>query len=183
MAMMRAMVAMLGLIVAGMVAMPAGAAVIISFSGTLTTEMVVPGPPPVIPTVSGPTFVSGTMTGEWDTGFNAFGPAFCVDCIKASFSGNMLTFTSDGTLPCYCTETISIMFDRDISAGVPALAEANFVSGQYNFASSHAGYGHWVYGPLSSFSVPEPTSWALMIAGFGIVGAAMRRRAAAFSFA
>ena len=27
--------------------------------------------------------------------------------------------------------------------------------------------------------VPEPTSWALMIAGFGLVGAAMRRRTAA----
>jgi PEP-CTERM motif len=26
--------------------------------------------------------------------------------------------------------------------------------------------------------VPEPASWALMIAGFGLVGAAMRRRAA-----
>ncbi len=26
--------------------------------------------------------------------------------------------------------------------------------------------------------VPEPTSWAMMIAGFGLVGAAMRRRAA-----
>ena len=31
--------------------------------------------------------------------------------------------------------------------------------------------------PLAA--VPEPASWALMIAGFGLVGAAMRRRAAA----
>jgi hypothetical protein len=28
-------------------------------------------------------------------------------------------------------------------------------------------------------AVPEPASWAMMIAGFGLVGAAMRRRAAA----
>jgi PEP-CTERM motif len=32
-------------------------------------------------------------------------------------------------------------------------------------------------------SVPEPASWALMIAGFGLVGAAMRRRVARVSFA
>lgn|GEM_PF-2343678 len=31
--------------------------------------------------------------------------------------------------------------------------------------------------------VPEPATWAMMIAGFGIIGAAMRRRAAAVSFA
>jgi hypothetical protein len=28
-------------------------------------------------------------------------------------------------------------------------------------------------------SVPEPASWAMMIAGFGLIGGAMRRRAAA----
>ncbi|KPF64738.1 hypothetical protein IP88_13535 [alpha proteobacterium AAP81b] len=32
---------------------------------------------------------------------------------------------------------------------------------------------------LSIGSVPEPSSWAMLIAGFGLVGAAMRRRAAA----
>ena len=32
-------------------------------------------------------------------------------------------------------------------------------------------------------SVPEPASWALMIAGFGLVGSAMRRRAHKVSFA
>ena len=32
-------------------------------------------------------------------------------------------------------------------------------------------------------AVPEPASWAMMIAGFGLVGAAMRRRARSVSFA
>ena len=35
----------------------------------------------------------------------------------------------------------------------------------------------------SSPSVPEPASWALMIGGFGVVGAAMRRRRTAAAFA
>ncbi|MBO9669954.1 MAG: PEP-CTERM sorting domain-containing protein [Sphingobium sp.] len=32
-------------------------------------------------------------------------------------------------------------------------------------------------------AVPEPASWALMIAGFGVVGAGLRRRKLAIRFA
>lgn len=35
----------------------------------------------------------------------------------------------------------------------------------------------------ASGAVPEPATWALMIGGFGLVGAGMRRRTAAMSFA
>jgi hypothetical protein len=37
--------------------------------------------------------------------------------------------------------------------------------------------------PLINGSVPEPASWALMLAGFGAVGTAMRRRKVAVTFA
>ncbi len=37
--------------------------------------------------------------------------------------------------------------------------------------------------PPASGAVPEPTTWAMMIAGMGVVGASMRRRKAAASFA
>ncbi|MBO9671709.1 MAG: PEPxxWA-CTERM sorting domain-containing protein [Sphingobium sp.] len=36
---------------------------------------------------------------------------------------------------------------------------------------------------LSTAAVPEPTTWAMLIAGLGIVGASMRRRKTAVSFA
>ncbi len=36
---------------------------------------------------------------------------------------------------------------------------------------------------VSSAVVPEPASWALMLTGFGLVGAAMRRRSAKVAFA
>jgi hypothetical protein len=37
--------------------------------------------------------------------------------------------------------------------------------------------------PASMSAVPEPASWAMMIAGFGVAGAAMRRRRAVIAFA
>ena len=36
---------------------------------------------------------------------------------------------------------------------------------------------------IQAGAVPEPTTWALMIGGFGLVGASMRRRSAKVSFA
>jgi hypothetical protein len=48
-------------------------------------------------------------------------------------------------------------------------------SGQFNFGGD-GGQAIFAY---NSGAVPEPASWAMMIAGFGLVGAAMRRRALA----
>jgi hypothetical protein len=39
-----------------------------------------------------------------------------------------------------------------------------------------AGYDAWSVTSISVAGVPEPANWALMIAGFGLTGAAMRRR-------
>jgi hypothetical protein len=61
-----------------------------------------------------------------------------------------------------------------------ALAESNI--GSIVWSNGLGTSGNWTQA-LSTLSfntgVPEPTSWALMIGGFGLVGAAMRRRAAA----
>ncbi len=49
----------------------------------------------------------------------------------------------------------------------------------YDSPAIYLDYTSGTAGPvvlLASGTVPEPASWALMIAGFGIVGAAMRRR-------
>jgi hypothetical protein len=40
------------------------------------------------------------------------------------------------------------------------------------------GEGNWIYGigQLTYGAVPEPASWAMLVAGFGLIGATMRRR-------
>jgi PEP-CTERM motif len=48
-------------------------------------------------------------------------------------------------------------------------------------AAANAGTAFNVGGSLSTAVVPEPASWAMLIAGFGLVGAAMRRRKAALA--
>lgn len=40
-----------------------------------------------------------------------------------------------------------------------------------------------LYGEAAAGAVPEPASWALMIGGFGLVGAALRRRRTSVAFA
>jgi hypothetical protein len=68
----------------------------------------------------------------------------------------------------------------------PSTAHGFYLIGEFareynNAAGGHAGgtggsrWGTWIAG-IDAGSVPEPANWAMMIAGFGIVGGAMRRR-------
>ncbi|MBT2189325.1 PEP-CTERM sorting domain-containing protein [Sphingobium sp. H33] len=45
-----------------------------------------------------------------------------------------------------------------------------------------AGYGYDDFTFQLAGTIPEPSSWALMIGGFGLVGMAMRRRSARVAF-
>ncbi|TRW15344.1 DUF4394 domain-containing protein [Glacieibacterium frigidum] len=74
-------------------------------------------------------------------------------------------------------------FGFDISGGTgSAFANLDNVFGSVNLTTGvgtiigNIGAGNLV--DITAASVPEPASWALMIGGFGLVGAAMRRRVA-----
>ena len=56
-------------------------------------------------------------------------------------------------------------FVSDLSTGVPEFVE-----------QSPAGGGGWFAGTITGGVIPEPATWAMLIAGFGLVGAAARRR-------
>ena len=50
---------------------------------------------------------------------------------------------------------------------------------QFTYVFGDPGQVNWQLDITRLADVPEPAAWALMIAGFGLTGAAMRRRAAA----
>ena len=57
----------------------------------------------------------------------------------------------------------------------------------WNFAAGVSDNANYTFSSAQAYSlfgaVPEPTTWAMMIAGFALTGAAMRRRKASVSFA
>jgi hypothetical protein len=80
-------------------------------------------------------------------------------------------FTPSGSLGGFtagpASMTLSFTQTGDLLPGSPQPA----VSGSFTFASPPSGVG------IPS-GVPEPASWAMLIGGFGLTGAAMRRRKA-----
>ena len=52
-----------------------------------------------------------------------------------------------------------------------------------NWASNGQEHAFYLDGARLSGGVPEPAAWAMMLAGFGLVGSAMRRRKTAVTFA
>ncbi|GAO40387.1 hypothetical protein SCH01S_48_00450 [Sphingomonas changbaiensis NBRC 104936] len=54
-------------------------------------------------------------------------------------------------------------------------------SGTLQFLNGNGVYSGTIAGRLEIPSVPEPAAWAMMIAGFGLAGAAARRRKLAFA--
>jgi hypothetical protein len=123
-----------------------------------------------------------------DAAFIAFlAPATAIYTIDALFSVQDLGTTGIGVTVFYkpfddalVTGAIGVL-DRSnlgFTFGDAGLLRAGDVYGfiidrQGNFFNDSTGVGFTVA------TVPEPASWTLLIAGFGLVGAALRRRAAA----
>jgi len=99
------------------------------------------------------------------------GTSFTLDC--PLFEGGNL---GNGS----CAEGVNnFAFDNIVNYWVTPGPEETFVvngSGAYPFTLAGSGQ---VSGTFSGGGAPEPATWALLIAGFGGVGAALRRRIAA----
>ena len=82
--------------------------------------------------------------------------------IIASFTGSQLSFTPNGNQELPQTNR-RVTFTR--AAGDAQIGGIGFASGQNSLEVDNL-----------VFTVPEPSTWAMMIAGFGLVGFAMRTR-------
>lgn len=142
-------------------------------------------------------------------GFVGLGPSPYQVTLYGSDNGhdrNIVTFTNIASTPRLFT--INYRYHTDDSAGAaydhagvfindeffefsPVVSGGNFtLLGQFShLLAAGDSYGLYINstdgsggrGTLSIGGVPEPTTWALLIVGFGLTGAAMRRRSAALA--
>lgn len=131
---------------------------------TLTTEYLVGG---VLESSSVTTPANPFGSYEWLFPFDA-GQAWTINGNMSCISFTAANVTDTSNLSCLLDNSATWMGMSFLDAGSNPIAGAlaNSASGQnYNVA----------FAPYSG-AVPEPASWAMLIAGFGLVGAAARRR-------
>ena len=100
--------------------------------------------------------------------FNSVDLTFAFDDQNALFDGGLATYTFGGG-----PAPVSLAFDNQAGFQTFALNTAGVTSVRISSPSAFAIDNVVLNGSTSA--VPEPASWAMMIAGFGAVGAAMRR--------
>jgi PEP-CTERM motif len=121
-------------------------------------------------TIKVPDYLTGPQNGSWvgafENGAVTIGP------------GNYwASFTIDANDPNNCLCWMPANAPTNIAFGAYS---NNFTGG--NWRERELYFGFRVLGDAAG-AVPEPASWALMIAGFGLIGGAMRVRTRKLSFA
>ncbi|MBT2185787.1 PEPxxWA-CTERM sorting domain-containing protein [Sphingobium nicotianae] len=114
-----------------------------------------------------------------------FVPGSCFECVRFEASGGQLLINY---IPEYYGLVgifdMSLGFSIPLNADLSNLGAGKLVSGYFS-VSGPARYwpNYGGFGPVIAAYVPEPATWAMMISGFALAGAAMRRRKAAVRFA
>jgi hypothetical protein len=107
------------------------------------------------------------LSGSWDMGGGG---------------ANVLFFAPAGSSISPHTNGFGLGGYTDISVPLSLLAGGNVLNFSYSGASQGLGDEGWGLETIlvtGNSGVPEPAAWALMLAGFGMVGATLRRRAVA----
>jgi PEP-CTERM motif len=127
-------------------------------------------------------------TANFLTGVNAFAPASLTSCTVAFSPGSQ----DCGTQKFDTTFYGIAPFYETVAFGTADGSESYyyFKQGSFGTVGTHSSqiFGAAQFATLTvsdsmAGAVPEPATWAMMIAGFGLVGAGMRRRAAKVTYA
>ena len=103
--------------------------------------------------------------------------------VDLGFSGDRFSISANGISLGLTSEPVAQDTETIFDIAV-ALNDSRFSKGNWNLAAGNytitgiandSPYGGG-YGSISVMAVPEPESWALLLAGLGIVGAIARRR-------
>ena len=132
-----------------------------------------PGWTPFLPTPNFPTYVSGhsSFSGAGSAAISGF---FGTDNLNFCVSADALS----GVAGQRCYTSLRAAADEAGLSRIFGGIHYEFDNGRA--LNSGAGIGQFVSANLfQRTAVPEPSSWVMLIAGFGLVGAAMRRRQAA----
>jgi hypothetical protein len=101
-------------------------------------------------------------------------------CLKDSGNNNNCTGASDGLAR---GQNASGSFALTFTNPVNSLVLSQFSVRYQGIESTSLGIRDGSASGIGTPAVPEPATWAMMIAGFGLVGGVMRRRRASVAFA
>lgn len=126
------------------------------------------GPMPIIVNVSG---TSINWTANAVGGFNASLNPFLIWNFYEATNINISRGTFGSILAPLATLANSTAIEGSIVV-------RNFTQGGEVHLGTYNGHGDFLDGPAPEGAIPEPASWAMLIAGFGLTGVALRRRRA-----
>lgn len=96
--------------------------------------------------------------------------------------GNNVVYIGSPTITNYTSGSPSAYNNTALGGSLDAMLGATFLAGSntltFSYSGSAQGTGDeaWGLGKVTAGAVPEPSSWAMLITGFGMVGFAARRR-------
>jgi len=123
--------------------------------------------------------------GQNDGGFSGPSATFDIDTVF-TIAGQSVTLTQEFNLRQILNNQFQVSWGasatRTINLGAAGLLDLTAVAGAFQYQGGISGGGggspmrttFLLRAPVAP--VPEPASWALMIAGFGLAGAALRQR-------
>lgn len=126
----------------------------------------------------------GTLTGTFSTN-DALTDITGLNLVASSFGGvvfNNLAFVTAESLPTSFTlqvlspeRNLNLVFSPALSASGATIGAGSFINNG-GARSALTLSGTVTAGPATTAAVPEPSTWAMMLVGFGALGFTMRRR-------